>query len=83
MTVVEKLELIGKANYADFENLGIAFEAMGELFSARDAFAKAVKANPESVTAKAGAKRVADALSGKKAVKDSGAKQNKDTKFSK
>lgn len=83
VTVVEKLELIGKANYADFENLGIAFEAMGELFSARDAFAKAVKANPESVTAKAGAKRVGDALSGKKAVKDSGAKQNKDTKFSK
>ena len=83
VTVVEKLELIGKANYADFENLGIAFEAMGEFFSARDAYAKAVKANPESASAKAGAKRVEDALAGKKAVKESGAKQNKDTKFSK
>ena len=83
VTVVEKLEVTGKANFADFENLGIAFEAMGEFFSARDAYAKAAKANPESETAKAGAKRVDDALSGKKAVKASGAKQNKDTKFSK
>jgi len=83
VTVVERLEVTGKANFADFENLGIAFEAMGEFFSARDAYAKAVKANPESATAKAGAKRIEDALSGKKAVKESGAKQNKDTKFSK
>ena len=83
VSVVEKLEVTGRANFADFENLGIAFEAMGEFFSARDAYAKAIKANPESATAKDGAKRVDGALSGKKAVKDSGAKQNKDTKFSK
>ena len=83
VTVVEKLEQDDKANYADFENLGIAFEAMGEFFSARDAFAKAEKANPESASAKAGTQRVKDALAGKRAVKDSGAKQNKDTKFSK
>lgn len=81
--VVEKLDVTGKANFADFENLGIAFEAMGEFFSARDAYAKAVKANPESETAKAGTKRIDDALSGKKAIKASGAKQSKDTKFSK
>lgn len=83
VTVVEKLELIGRANYADFENLGIAFEAMGDFFSAKEAFGKAAKANPESLTAKEGVKRVEDALAGKKAVKASGAKQNKDTKFSK
>ena len=83
VSVVEKLEVAGKANFADFENLGIAFEAMGELFSARDTYAKAIKLNPESATAKAGAKRIEDALSGKKAIKASGAKQNKDTKFSK
>ena len=83
VSVVEKLEVTGKANFADFENLGIAFEAMGEFFSAKDAYAKAIKANPESATAKAGAKRIGDALSGKKAIKASGAKQNKDTKFSK
>ncbi len=83
VTVVEKLELAGKANFADFENQGIAFEAMGEFFNARDAYAKAEKANPESQTAKEGSKRVADVLAGKKAVKASGAKQNKDTKFSK
>ena len=83
VTVVEKLELVGKANFADFENQGIAFEAMGEFFSARDAYVKAEKANPESLTAKEGSKRVANALAGNKAVKASGAKQNKDTKFSK
>jgi len=83
VTVVEKLEVIGKANFADYENLGIAFEAMGEFFSAKDAYNKAAKANPESLVAQDGIKRVEDALSGKKAVKASGAKQNKDTKFSK
>ena len=81
--VVEKLEVTGKANFADLENLGIAFEAMGDFFSAKDAYAKASKLNPESQTAKAGLNRVQDALAGKKAVKSSGAKENKDTKFSK
>lgn len=81
--VVEKLEVTGKANFADLENLGIAFEAMGDFFSAKDAYAKASKFNPESQTAKAGLNRVQDALAGKKAVKSSGAKENKDTKFSK
>ena len=83
VTVVEKLEVIGMAKSADFENLGIAFEAMGDFFSAKESFAKAVKANPESATAKSGIKRIEDALAGEKAVKESGAKQNKDTKFSK
>ena len=31
VTVVEKLDVTGKANFADFENLGIAQEAMGDL----------------------------------------------------
>ena len=83
VTVVEKLDVTGKANFADFENLGIAQEAMGDFFSARDSYAKAGKLNPESQTAKDGLKRVQDALAGKKAVKSSGAKENKDTKFSK
>lgn len=81
--VVEGLDAVGKATPADLENLGIAFEAMGEFFNARDAFAKAAKLDPESLSAKEGAKRVKAALAGKKAVKESGAKVNKDTKFSK
>ena len=81
--VVEKLEVTGKANFADFENLGIAFEAMGDFFSAKNAYAKASKFNPESQTAKDGLNRVQNALAGKKAVQSSGAKENKDTKFSK
>lgn len=82
VTVVEKLEVAKKANFADFENLGIAFEAMGDLFSARDAYAKAMEKNPASVSAQEASERVKLALSGKKAVKASGAKQNKDTQFS-
>ena len=81
--VVAKLDLIGKANFADFENLGIAQEAMGDFSGAKAAYERAGKLNPESQSAKDGMKRVQDALSGKKAVKASGAKENKDTKFSK
>lgn len=83
VTVVEKLAVTKKANAADYENMGIALEAQGEYFAARDAFKEAVKLNPQSLSAKAGQRRVDDAIAGKKAVKDQGAKQNKDTKFSK
>lgn len=81
--VVEGLDAAEKAKPADLENLGIAFEAMGELFSARDAFAKAANLDPQSLSAKEGVNRVEAALAGKKAVKESGAKVNKDTRFSK
>ena len=69
--VVAKLDLIGKANFADFENLGIALEAMGDFGGARDAYKKAGELNPESQTAKDGLKRVKDALAGKKKAKPS------------
>lgn len=81
-SVVEKLEVIGRANSADFENLGIAREAMGSFDQAKFAYEKAVKLNPESATAKDGVKRVQEALSGAKAVRRSGAKAVKDTGFS-
>lgn len=83
VTVVEELQVTRKANFADLENMGIAFEAMGDLLSARDAFKAAEDVNPESETAKAGTQRVKDALAGKDAVKESGAERNKDTKFKK
>ena len=82
-TVVNELGVTGKANFADYENLGIAYEASGNFHSAKDAYKTACKANPESQTAQAGLKRVEEALAGKKAVKKSGAKENKDTKFKK
>ena len=81
-SVVEKLEVIGRANSADFENLGIAREAMGSFDQAKFAYEKAVKLNPESATAKDGVRRVQEALSGAKAVRRSGAKAVKDTGFS-
>ena len=81
-SVVEKLDITGKANFADFENLGIAREAMGAFGQAKFAYEKAAKLNPESETARAGLKRVQDALAGRDAVKASGAKAVKGTKFS-
>ena len=80
--VVAELARSGRANFADYENLGIALEASGRFEDAKKAFKKAVKANPESATAKEGLKRVEAALSGKMAIAKSG-QVNRDTKFSK
>ena len=77
-TVVQKLEKIGRANAADLENLGIAYEALGEFGLAKSAYTRAAKLDPESQSAKDGLKRVQDAND---STKVSGAKQNKDTKF--
>ena len=83
--VVDKLDLIKAAVEADYVNLGIALEALGDFHGAKRAYKKAVDLNPEakSEAGMVGLKRVEEALAGKKAVKASGAKQNKDTKFSK
>lgn len=83
--VVDKLDLIKVAVEADYVNLGIAMEALGDFHGAKAAYKKAVDLKPEakSEAGLAGLKRVEEALAGKKAVKASGAKQNKDTKFSK
>ena len=83
VSLVERLESAGEVEAADYENMGIAFEAMGDFTGAKFAYEKAVRSDPESASAKDGAKRVEEALSGKKAVRDSGARQNKETKFSK
>lgn len=80
--VVTELARSGRANFADYENLGIAYEATGCFEDAKKAFKKAAKANPESTTAKEGLKRVDETLSGKAAIAKSG-KANNDTKFSK
>ncbi len=80
--VVTELARSSRANFADYENLGIALEASGRFEDAKKAFKKAVKANPESATAKEGLKRVETALSGKVAIAKSG-QANRDTKFSK
>ena len=83
--VVDKLDLINAAVEADYVNLGIAMEALGDFHGAKRAYKKAVDLKPEgkSEAGQAGLRRVETALAGKKAVKASGAKQNKDTKFSK
>ena len=48
VTVVEKLDVTGKANFADFENLGIAQEAMGDFFRRRSKITTTLNAIPDS-----------------------------------
>ena len=68
-TVVKRLALIGKAVSADFENLGIAMEAIGDFDAAKDAYKEAIALNPEAKEAKVGLQRVADALAGVKKIR--------------
>lgn len=79
ITLVEHLELAELAAAADFENQGIAFEAIGDFSGAKFAYEKAIKLGT-SGAAQDGLNRVADALEGKKAIKKS-AEVNKLIKF--
>lgn len=80
---VTELARSGKATDADYENMGIALEAMGRFELALKAFKKAAKFNPEkpSATAQAAVVRVEKILAGNKAVEKSGAKKNVGTQF--
>ena len=80
---VTELKLSRKAVSADIENLGLAYEAMGRLYAAKDEYAEAIKINPESKTAPAALKRVEAALASEQAVEDSNAEKNEETTFDK
>lgn len=81
---VKELGRAGKAVGPDYENLGLAYEAMGQLEKALKTFKKVLKMNPgkPSATAKAAVARVEKALAGAAAVAASG-QGNTDTKFTK
>lgn len=70
ITLVEHLELAQLATAADFENQGIAFEAIGDFNGAKMAYEKAIQ-NGATVTAQDALERVKLAQQGKKAIKKS------------
>lgn len=68
---VEQLDENHAAVAADYENQGVAFEVMGDFVGAKFAYENAVKANPESESAKQGARRVAELLRKRRRVNES------------
>ena len=80
---VELIEAIPaeKATIGDFENLGVAYEIMGDYKSASAAYEKALGKNPENEALRDKMNALAKAAKAKKAVRESGAKANEDTSF--
>lgn len=70
ITLVEHLELAELAEAEDYENQGLAFEAIGDFTGAKFAYEKAIT-HGASASAQEGLDRVKLALQGKKAIKKS------------
>ena len=69
-------------NFADYENLGLAHELIGNYSDAKDAFNEALKHKAGSKIATEGIARIDDILAGKKALRKMNAKKT-DTQFKK
>lgn len=85
ITVLEDIvtdDKIKKKNSADYENLGLAYEIIGDYNAAKENFDNALKISPESKIAKDGAQRVEDILSAKAALRKMDAKKT-DTSYKK
>lgn len=70
ISLVEHLELAELATAEDFENQGLAFEAIGDFNGAKFAYEKAIKLG-SSGAAEEGLERIEKALQGKKEIKQS------------
>ena len=71
-----------KKNSADYENLGLAYEIIGDYSSAKGCFDSALKIDSESKIAKDGIQRVENILSAKAALRKMDAKKT-DTSYKK
>ncbi len=65
----------------DWENLGVAFEVLGDYRAATDAYEKAVAMDPENPAIGAKMASAAKAAKSRKDIRASGAKANEDTSF--
>lgn len=75
VTRVDALRKARTANYADLENQGVAYEVLGELDGAINAYEEALKLNPETTASFNGVARVRHVLEGRKQVRASNAKK--------
>ena len=80
--VIRTLDELEKKSYADFENLGVAYEIIGDYNAALDSYENAIKIKPGAKIAKAGIRRIANILSAKAALRKMDAKKT-DTQYKK
>jgi len=79
---IAALDEIKEKTCADYENLGLAYEVIGDYNAAEEAFNEALKLKPGSKIATAGNERIQDILAGKKELRKMKPKKN-DTQFKK
>ena len=85
ITVLEDIladEKTKKKNSADYENLGLAYEIIGDYNAAKENFDNALKISPKSQIAKDGTQRMENILSAKAALRKMDAKKT-DTSYKK
>ena len=70
-----------KATIGDFENMGVAYEMMGDFRSASGAYERALAKAPENEALRDKMNTLAKAAKARKDVRESGAKTNEDTSF--
>jgi len=68
---------------ADYENLGIAYEAIGELSQAQHAYAKAVELDSDNGNAAKRMGRIEEIMAGRDALRNAGLKASDETSFRK
>ncbi len=79
---ISALDDVKEKNYADYENLGTAYEVIGDYNAAKDAFDQALKLKAGSKIATDGNARIENILSGKTTLRKMQAKKT-DTQFKK
>jgi|GEM_PF-3256816 len=62
---IATLDELEEKSYADFENLGLAYEVIGDYPAAKGCFADAIKSNPDAKIAKEGLQRMENILAAK------------------
>ena len=72
---ISALDEIEKKTYADFENMGLAYEVIGDYNAAKDAFDEALKLKAGTKIATEGNARIEAILSGKTALRKMEAKK--------
>ncbi len=70
-----------KVTIGDFENLGVAYEMVGDYKSASGAYERALGKDPENEALRDKMNALAKVAKAKKTVRESGAKANEDTSF--
>ncbi len=81
--VIDTVDAMEEPTEADYENQGLAYEALGDFASARDSYKEALKLDSGSDGAERGLERIDRARAAQESVKESGAKKDASTTYKK